>query len=144
MTVASRVLVAPIRWYQRFISPMLPATCRYYPTCSAYAVEALQVHGALRGSWLTIRRLGRCQPWSRREHFDPVPPARRSGPAAPFREPRTPSGSSATGDRVPHRGPGVAHRGCGDDSPDGHHHAYPPDAHPAVPTIDNSAGSRSA
>ncbi len=74
--VPARLLTGPIRFYQRFISPGLPATCRYSPTCSAYAVEALQVHGALRGSWLAIRRIGRCHPWSRRGHDDPVPPAR--------------------------------------------------------------------
>ncbi len=77
-SVPVRLLTGPIRFYQRFISPALPPTCRYSPTCSAYAVEALQVHGALRGSWLTIRRIGRCHPWSRRGHFDPVPPARRA------------------------------------------------------------------
>lgn len=77
-SVPVRLMTGPIRFYQRFISPALPATCRYSPTCSAYAVEALQVHGALRGSWLTIRRIGRCHPWSRRGHFDPVPPARHS------------------------------------------------------------------
>lgn len=78
-SVSVRLLTGPIRCYQRFISPALPATCRYSPTCSAYAVEALRVHGALRGSWLTIRRIFRCHPWSKRDHFDPVPPARSSG-----------------------------------------------------------------
>jgi len=72
-SLPARLLLGPIRLYQRYISPGLPANCRYYPTCSAYAVEALQEWGALRGSWLALRRLGRCQPWSRREHFDPVP-----------------------------------------------------------------------
>jgi putative membrane protein insertion efficiency factor len=77
----ARTLVAPIRFYQRFISPALPASCRYYPTCSAYAVESLQVHGAMRGSWLGIRRVARCHPWHA-GGFDPVPPPReRSGPA---------------------------------------------------------------
>lgn len=144
MTIAGRILVAPIRWYQRFISPALPATCRYYPTCSAYAMQALQVHGALRGSWLAVRRLGRCHPWSRRDHFDPVPPPRGIGPLPPFGEPQPPLRSSATGDPVPHRGPGVPHDGPDDISDAGHHHACPPDAHPGVPTVDNSAGSRSA
>lgn len=72
-SLAARVLLAPIRLYQRYISPGLPANCRYYPTCSAYAVEALQQWGAIRGSWLAIRRLGRCQPWSKRPHIDLVP-----------------------------------------------------------------------
>ena len=71
----ARALLAPIRFYQRFISPALPASCRYYPTCSSYAVGALQTHGALRGSWLAVRRLGRCHPWHE-GGYDPVPPAR--------------------------------------------------------------------
>lgn len=57
-------LVFFVRCYQRFLSPLLPASCRFYPSCSAYAVTALQRHGALRGSLLTIRRLSRCHPWS--------------------------------------------------------------------------------
>nr|WP_090481640.1 membrane protein insertion efficiency factor YidD [Nakamurella panacisegetis] len=68
-------MIAPIRFYQRFISPSLPASCRYYPTCSSYAVEALQVHGAFRGTWLAVRRLSRCHPWHQ-GGMDPVPPAR--------------------------------------------------------------------
>ena len=55
--------VLPIRLYQRFLSPLKPPTCRFHPTCSSYAVEALQVHGAARGSWLTMRRLLKCAPW---------------------------------------------------------------------------------
>jgi hypothetical protein len=74
-TVAVRVLLAPIRFYQRFISPALPPTCRYHPSCSAYAVGALQEHGAVRGSWLAARRVGRCHPWHA-GGYDPVPPRR--------------------------------------------------------------------
>ena len=58
----TRLLVLLVRFYQRFIGPGLPQACRFYPSCSVYAVEALQRHGAARGSWLTIRRLGRCHP----------------------------------------------------------------------------------
>jgi len=58
------VLIAPIRFYQRFITPYTPATCRYYPTCSAYAVTALRSRGALVGTLLTVWRLLRCNPWS--------------------------------------------------------------------------------
>jgi putative membrane protein insertion efficiency factor len=71
----ARVLVLPIRVYQLLVSPLLGPRCRFYPSCSAYAVEALQRHGALRGSWLAVRRLGRCHPWNPGGP-DPVPPAR--------------------------------------------------------------------
>jgi uncharacterized protein len=71
----ARVLILPVRLYQRFISPFLPPSCRFHPSCSAYAVEALTVHGALRGSWLTLRRLARCGPWHP-GGLDPVPPRR--------------------------------------------------------------------
>ena len=56
-SVASTVVLAPVRFYQRFISPLLPRSCRYYPSCSAYAVEALAVHGALKGLLLAGWRL---------------------------------------------------------------------------------------
>lgn len=68
-------MVAVLHGYQTYVSPALPPTCRFYPTCSAYAVEALQIHGAMRGSWLTLRRLLRCAPWHP-GGVDPVPPAR--------------------------------------------------------------------
>ncbi|UXR68911.1 MULTISPECIES: membrane protein insertion efficiency factor YidD [unclassified Staphylococcus] len=61
-----------IRFYQRFISPLTPPSCRFYPTCSNYAVEAIQVHGALKGSWLAINRILRCHPFHK-GGFDPVP-----------------------------------------------------------------------
>ncbi len=80
-SVVTWALIAPLRFYQRFISPALPPSCRYLPTCSAYAVESLQVHGPLRGIWLSIRRVGRCHPWHA-GGFDPVP-ARRERTAAP-------------------------------------------------------------
>ena len=63
----------PIRVYQRCISPVLPPACRYYPTCSAYAVEAVMTHGVLRGGWLALKRLARCHPWGG-SGYDPVPP----------------------------------------------------------------------
>ncbi len=68
----SRVLVWCVRGYQVSLGPMLPASCRYYPSCSAYAIEALERHGALRGSWLSIRRILRCHPF-RPGGYDPVP-----------------------------------------------------------------------
>jgi len=67
--------MAVLRFYRRWISPALPPTCRFSPSCSAYAIEALTVHGTLRGSWLTAGRLLRCGPWHP-GGMDPVPPAR--------------------------------------------------------------------
>ncbi len=58
-----RALLAGIRFYSRAISPALPPRCRFYPTCSAYAAEAVELHGAGRGSWLALRRLVKCAPW---------------------------------------------------------------------------------
>ena len=72
LSVASRLLVVLLTGYRRFISPLLGPTCRYYPSCSAYALEAVQLHGALRGSWLTVRRLSRCHPFHA-GGIDPVP-----------------------------------------------------------------------
>jgi uncharacterized protein len=70
-----RTLQAPIRVYRRFISPLKPPTCRFYPTCSEYALEAIEVHGALKGTWLAARRIGRCHPFHP-GGIDPVPPKR--------------------------------------------------------------------
>jgi uncharacterized protein len=65
------VVLAPIRLYQRFISPALPRRCKYHPTCSAYAVEAVRTHGVLKGLVLAAWRLLRCNPWSH-GGLDPV------------------------------------------------------------------------
>src|SRR3712207_5983134 len=59
----ARALLSVIRFYSRAISPALPPRCRFYPTCSAYAAEAISRHGAARGSWLALRRLVKCAPW---------------------------------------------------------------------------------
>jgi len=73
-----------IRAYQRAISPLFPPSCRFVPTCSAYAIEALSTHGSLKGSWLTLRRLLRCHPLCK-GGYDPVPPktAPAKGPQQP-------------------------------------------------------------
>ncbi len=73
--ITKQLLGAPIRAYRYFISPLLPPACRFHPSCSAYAEEALQGHGALRGGWLAARRLCRCGPWNV-GGFDPVPAAK--------------------------------------------------------------------
>jgi len=70
--VISRLLIAALRFYKRFISPLLGPRCRFVPTCSEYAMEAIGRHGPWRGSWLTARRLGRCHPFHP-GGFDPVP-----------------------------------------------------------------------
>jgi uncharacterized protein len=69
----ARVLLALIGFYRTVISPALPPSCRYIPSCSAYAAEAIQIHGAGRGSWLAFRRVLRCHPFHAGGH-DPVPP----------------------------------------------------------------------
>jgi len=70
-----------IRGYQLLISPVLPPACRYLPTCSDYAAEAIATHGALAGTRLTLRRLMRCHPWGG-SGYDPVPPAEARDPSA--------------------------------------------------------------
>lgn len=71
-----KILIIPfvllVRFYQLFISPMLPSTCRYSPTCSQYTLEALKKHGLLKGGWLSIKRIVSCNPWGG-SGYDPVP-----------------------------------------------------------------------
>lgn len=70
--ISEILIIAPIRFYQGAISPHLPAVCRYQPTCSQYAVEAVRKHGALKGSILAVKRICRCHPWGG-SGYDPVP-----------------------------------------------------------------------
>jgi putative membrane protein insertion efficiency factor len=103
MNPAQHILVAALRVYRATLSPLLAALtgpgggCRFHPTCSAYALEAVQRHGAGRGSWLALKRVARCHPWGGCGH-DPVPPA-GPGPAGlshSLSGPGTPAGKAAT------------------------------------------------
>lgn len=76
------LLIGLLTLYRLFISPLYGQVCRYHPSCSAYALEAVREHDSIRGSWLAVRRLARCHPWAP-GGYDPVPPAR----------PRTPQGA---------------------------------------------------
>ncbi|MEA3244719.1 MAG: membrane protein insertion efficiency factor YidD [Gemmatimonadota bacterium] len=72
MSPVRHVLILMVRAYQVSIGPMLPPSCRYFPSCSAYAIEALEKHGAMRGTWLAMRRIARCHPFTP-GGYDPVP-----------------------------------------------------------------------
>ena len=74
MGIAASTLRALIRVYQLCLSQFSAGSCRYLPSCSSYAMEAIEVHGALRGGWLALRRILRCHPWGG-DGYDPVPPA---------------------------------------------------------------------
>ena len=79
-SLAARPLILLVKGYRLLLSPWLGSACRFEPTCSAYSIQALQVHGAAAGSYLTLRRLARCHPWCEGGH-DPVPPAKGQGGA---------------------------------------------------------------
>lgn len=70
--IATYPFILLIRFYQAAISPYTPAACRFSPTCSSYSLEALQIHGLFKGSWLAIKRIGKCHPWGG-SGYDPVP-----------------------------------------------------------------------
>ena len=71
-----RLLIVLLKLYKGLVSPLLPPACRFYPTCSAYAVQALERHGVLHGTWLTVKRLSRCHPFHP-GGLDPVPQVAR-------------------------------------------------------------------
>src|SRR3954453_13522067 len=89
------VLTLLVRGYQLFVSPLLGPRCRFYPSCSAYALTALQRHGAVRGTWLTVCRLARCHPWNP-GGVDHVPPAAARRTAAQAKHGTHPHTSGAT------------------------------------------------
>ena len=70
--LVGKIFLLPVYFYRYCISPLKPATCRYTPTCSQYAVEAIKKHGPFKGSWLALKRLLRCHPWGG-SGYDPVP-----------------------------------------------------------------------
>ena len=72
MSLLARILALPVHGYRLFLSPWLGSNCRYQPTCSTYALEALKKHGGLKGSWLAARRIARCHPWGK-SGIDNVP-----------------------------------------------------------------------
>lgn len=76
-----RILIGLVRLYQLAVSSWMPPSCRFTPSCSQYAIEAIEGHGALRGCWLAARRLGRCHPWGA-FGYDPVPAGREKRPSA--------------------------------------------------------------
>ncbi|MBQ4040393.1 MAG: membrane protein insertion efficiency factor YidD [Oscillospiraceae bacterium] len=67
-----KILIALVKFYRKHISPSRPPSCRFYPTCSAYALEALEKYGAAKGTWLTLKRLSKCHPFHK-GGYDPVP-----------------------------------------------------------------------
>lgn len=71
-SIGQRIALGAVRAYQKTLSPLLGSNCRYYPSCSRYTYEAIELHGAARGTWMGIRRIGRCHPWHD-GGFDPVP-----------------------------------------------------------------------
>lgn len=79
MTPLAHLVALPVRAYRLILSPWVGKSCRFQPTCSAYALEALSLHGALWGGWLALRRIGRCHPWGP-HGYDPVPEKRNPRP----------------------------------------------------------------
>lgn len=93
------VLIAFLKAYRALISPLYGQVCRYHPSCSAYALEAVTEHGSVRGSWLAVRRLARCHPWAA-GGYDPVPPRRTGAHGTPTPSSTSPdSGESTTATR---------------------------------------------
>ena len=96
-----RVFIAALRVYQFALSPLLPPACRFYPTCSEYAAQAIAAHGPGWGLWLGLRRLLRCHPWHP-GGMDPVPAERPVFPGLPFPHLHSHAGSAPAAGRIPH------------------------------------------
>lgn len=94
-----RILIGAVRLYQVAVSPWTPPACRFTPTCSTYAIEALQRHGAGRGVWLTVRRLAQCHPWGG-YGYDPVPPHGAAGERASCDREEGPRTAGAAGEVI--------------------------------------------
>jgi uncharacterized protein len=113
-----RALLAAIGFYSRAISPALPPRCRFYPTCSAYAAEAIERHGALRGTGLALRRLLKCAPWHP-GGFDPVPGVASTGTVGGGRSSSTAASSPSVpgaSTRPPDQAPAQDHRRANEES----------------------------
>jgi len=89
VSVLRSIATAPLRFYRRFLSPLKPPMCRFSPTCSQYAIEAVEAHGVVRGGGLAIWRILRCQPFAR-AGYDPVPPRRGQNGCAHDHDPQNP------------------------------------------------------
>jgi uncharacterized protein len=72
MSLLKKLFIFPVRFYQWCISPLIPSSCRYQPTCSAYMVDAINIHGPFKGVWMGLKRISRCHPWGG-SGYDPVP-----------------------------------------------------------------------
>ena len=78
MKLLGWMILLPVYFYKYAISPFTPASCRHVPTCSSYAIEAVKIHGPLKGFWLATKRIARCHPWGT-SGYDPVPPKKSHG-----------------------------------------------------------------
>jgi putative membrane protein insertion efficiency factor len=96
VSLPARLALGLLWGYRHLVSPLLPRSCRYYPSCSAYAEQAVRTHGVVRGSWLALRRLGRCHPWTP-GGVDHVPPRRGDVAGEPSGPVPAASDSTSTG-----------------------------------------------
>lgn len=106
---SARVLLMAVRIYQTFFSAMMPSACKFYPSCSRYAAEAIEVHGARRGAWLALRRLGRCHPFTR-GGVDLVPDAPLDSPGNALNH--RVGAALVTADEAQRKAPHDSHASC--------------------------------